>query len=188
MRSGGRRRFAGTVALLALMLVSCGDDDDVGDLQAEGGATEEAGVEGDDEERGPDVSRPWPDVDACTLLPGDVLTAVGIDDTDGSPPSDSLFEGPHCVWGIPLQTYVNVVLSGPVTDTTAEFEELYGQIAGRDTYFYTVGGDLGCWMTVDNGDYALEVSLHLKEEQLSELGPVCEATEPLAEAALSALE
>lgn len=202
MRGNLGKRLGGAAVAAALALAACGGDDDLesDDAGANGGVTGngdlEDGENGDDaEDRGgedesgtSDVEGPWPDVDACSLLPTDALAAAGIEDTDGESPSSSLFDGPHCAWGTPLETYVNVVLSGPVTDITKETDELYGQIAGRDAYAHTLDRELGCWMTIDNGDYSLEVSLHLSESQASENVPVCEATEPLAEAALSVLE
>jgi hypothetical protein len=175
--------LGGAVVVAALALAACGGDDDLevddDDVEDSDGA-EEAGTS--------DVEGPWPDVDPCSLLPTDALTAAGIEDTDGEPPSTSLFDGPHCAWGTPQETYVNVVLSGPVTEMITDTDELYGQIAGRDTYASTLDRERGCWMTVDNGDYSLEVSLHRTESQANEDVAVCEATEPLAEAALSALE
>jgi Protein of unknown function (DUF3558) len=186
MRNGLRLQFSALV-VAAITLTACGDDDGVGTSGA-AESTEAEEAEESEEPRPSEEDGPWPDVDPCDLLPAEALRAAGIDDTDGESPSRSMFDGPHCAWGIPGRDYVNVVLSGPLTDIDVGASDgPYGQIAGRDAYFTVIGDELGCWMVVDNGGYKLEVSLYLEESQAEEV-VVCEATEPLVEAALSTLE
>jgi len=140
-----------------------------------------------------DDSRPWPDVDVCSLLSAEALTEAGVVDMEGTtedrPPTIEA-----CEWGERYAvdgTYVRLGLWDPPFPQGQVFDEdLWeerGEVAGRTVYVESDQvREFTCNLSVDNGEYVVTATVDVSDAEGSD-DTSCDVAEGLAANALSSL-